>query len=61
MFPVPFSGKICPVSPVGKVRGIADKQSRQLLEYAKQAVEMAIEQGEGVALKWLKDKIPVEV
>ena len=37
------------------------KQSRQLLEYAKQAVEMAIEQGEGVALKWLKDKIPVEV
>ena len=37
------------------------KQSKQLLEYAKQAVEMAIEQGEGVALKWLKDKIPVEV
>lgn len=37
------------------------KQSRQLLEYAKQAVEMAIEQGEGVALKWLKDKLPVEV
>ena len=25
MFPVPFSGKICPVSPVGKVRGIADR------------------------------------
>ena len=37
------------------------KQSKQLLEYAKQAVEIAIEQGEGVALKWLKDKIPVEV
>lgn len=37
------------------------KQSRQLLEYAKQAVEMAIEQGEDVALKWLKDKLPVEV
>ena len=37
------------------------KQSKQLLEYAKQAVEMAIEQGEGVALKWLKDKISVEV
>ena len=36
-------------------------QSEQLLEYAKQAVEMAIEQGEDVALKWLKDKIPVEV
>ena len=37
------------------------KQSKQLLEYAKQAVEMAIEQSEGVALKWLKDKISVEV
>lgn len=29
------------------------KQSKQLLEYAKQAVEMAIEQGEDVALEWL--------
>ena len=37
------------------------KQSKQLLEYAKQAVEMAIEQGEDVALAWLKDEIPVEV
>lgn len=37
------------------------KQSKQLLEYAKQAVEIAIEQGEGVALKRLKDKLPVEV
>ena len=37
------------------------KQSKQLLEYAKQTVEMAIEQGEDVALAWLKDKIPVEV
>lgn len=37
------------------------KQSKQLLEYAKQAVEIAIEQGEGVALKWLKDKLSVEV
>ena len=33
------------------------KQSRQLLEYAKQAVEMAIEQGEDAALVWLKDKV----
>lgn len=32
-------------------------QSKQLLEYAKQAVEMAIEQGEDVALEWLKDKV----
>lgn len=33
------------------------KQSRQLLEYAKQAVEMAIEQGEDAAIEWLKDKV----
>lgn len=33
------------------------KQSKQLLEYAKQAVEMAIEQGEDAAIEWLKDKV----
>lgn len=33
------------------------RQSKQLLEYAKQAVEMAIEQGENAALAWLKDKV----
>ena len=33
------------------------RQSKQLLEYAKQAVEMAIEQGEDVAIAWLKDKV----
>ena len=33
------------------------RQSKQLLEYATQAVEMAIEQGEDVALEWLKDKV----
>lgn len=33
------------------------KQSKQLLEYAKQAVEMAIEQGEDVAMEWLKGKV----
>ena len=33
------------------------RQSEQLLNYAKQAVEMAIEQGEEVALAWLKDKV----
>lgn len=32
------------------------RQSKQLLEYAKQAVEMALEQGEEVALTWLKEK-----
>lgn len=30
------------------------KQSKRMLEYAKQAVEMAIEQGEDEALKWLE-------
>ena len=33
------------------------RQSKQLLEYAKQAVEMAIEQGEDIAFAWLEDKI----
>ncbi len=37
------------------------KQSKQLLEYAKQAVEMAIEQGETVALEWLNDRISEKV
>ena len=32
------------------------RQSKQLLEYAKQAVEMAIEQGEDTALAWLKER-----
>lgn len=32
-------------------------KSEQLLEYAKQAVEMAIEQGEDVAMKWLESKV----
>ena len=33
------------------------RQSKQLLEYAKQAVEIAIEQGEDAALAWLKEKL----
>lgn len=32
------------------------RQYKQLLEYAKQAVEMAIEQGEDAALAWLKER-----
>lgn len=32
------------------------RKSKQLLEYAKKAVEMAIEQGEDVALEWLKER-----
>lgn len=33
------------------------RKSKELLEYAKQAVEMAIEQGEDVALEWLREKV----
>ena len=33
------------------------RRSKQLLEYAKQAVEMAIEHGEDVALAWIEDKL----
>ena len=33
------------------------KQAKQLLEYAKQGVEMAIEQGEDAALRWLHDQV----
>ena len=33
------------------------RKSKELLEYAKQAVEMAIEQGEEMATAWLKDKV----
>ena len=33
------------------------RQSAQLLEYAKRAVEMAIEQGENAALAWLNSKV----
>ena len=37
-------------------------RAKQLLEDAKCAVEMAIEQGEDIALKWLESKmIPEEV
>nr|WP_326176279.1 hypothetical protein [uncultured Oscillibacter sp.] len=32
------------------------RQSEQLLDYAKRAVELAIEQGEGAAMAWLKEK-----
>lgn len=36
---------------------ILRKQYKQLLNYAKQAVEMAIEKGEAVATKWLKENV----
>lgn len=61
--PIPLFAKETQNDIAQKAKESSDlrNQSKQLLEYAKQAVEMAIEQGEGVALKWLKDKIPVEV
>lgn len=61
--PIPLFDKEAQNDIAQKVKESSDmrNQSEQLLEYAKQAVEMAIEQGEDVALKWLKDKIPVEV
>lgn len=33
------------------------RQSKRLLEYARQVVELAIEQGEDAALAWLRDKV----
>ena len=36
------------------------RRSKELLEYAKQAVEMAIERGEDSALAWLKDKAAIQ-
>ena len=61
--PIPLFDKETQNGIVQKVKESSDlrNQSKRLLEYAKQAVEIAIEQGEGVALKWLKDKLPVEV
>ena len=41
----------------GLIRQLIRDKSKQLLEYAKQAVEIAIEQGEDAALAWLKEKL----
>lgn len=63
--PSEIESVIIPVLDMEKQREIAEivqksfalrHRSKQLLEYAKQAVEMAIEQGEDAALAWLKDK-----
>lgn len=56
--PVPILGDDVKQDVVTKVNESASlrRQSKQLLEYAKQAVEMAIEQGEDVALTWLKER-----
>lgn len=57
---------VIPVLDMSIQREISDKvqesfalrhKSKELVEYAKHAVEMAIEQGEDVALEWLKEKV----
>lgn len=57
--PIPLFEETVKQNIVSKVKEAASLrfQSEQLLEYAKQAVEMAIEQREDVALAWLKEKI----
>ena len=57
--PIPILGDDIKQEVVAKVNESASlrRQSKQLLEYAKQAVEMAIEQGEDIALAWLKSKV----
>lgn len=64
--PSEIENVIVPVLDIDKQKELSEmvqksfalrRQSKQLLEYAKQTVEMAIEQGEDTALAWLKDKI----
>ena len=57
--PIPLLEDNVKQAVVNKVNESASlrRQSKQLLEYAEQAVEMAIEQGEDAALAWLKDKV----
>lgn len=56
--PIPIFEEAIKQSVVSKVKNTAvmRHQSGHLLEYAKRAVEMAIECGEDTALKWLEDK-----
>ena len=64
--PSEIENVIIPILDMAKQKELAEmiqksfalrRQSKQLLEYAKQAVQMAIEQGEDTALAWLKDKV----
>lgn len=64
--PSEIENVIIPVLDMDKQRALAEmvqksfalrRQSKQLLEYAKKAVEIAIEQGEDTSLAWLKDKV----
>ena len=69
--PSEIENVIIPVLDMDKQKELAEMvqksfelrcHSKQLLEYAKQAVEMAIEQSEDAALAWLSGKVPnVEV
>lgn len=64
--PSEIENVIVPVLDIDKQKELSEmvqksftlrRQSKQLLEYAKQTVEIAIEQGEDIALAWLKDKV----
>ncbi len=57
--PIPLLDETAKQDLVYKVKEAATirYKAMQLLEYAKQAVEMAIEQDETYALAWLKDKV----
>lgn len=61
--PIPLFDKETQNGIAQKVKESSDlrNQSKQLLEYAKQMVEMAIEHGEDAAMQWLKDKVNLSV
>jgi len=56
--PIPLLENNVKQDVVSKVNESASlrRHSKQLLEYAKQAVEIAIEQGEATAIAWLKER-----
>lgn len=63
--PSEIENVIVPVLDINKQKELSEmvqksfalrRKSKQLLEYAKQAVEIAIEQGEDTALAWLKER-----
>ena len=64
--PSEIENVIIPVLEMDKQKEIATmvqrsfvlrRQSKQLFKYAKQAIELAIEQGEDIAMAWLKSKV----
>lgn len=64
--PSEIENVIVPVLDMDKQKELAEmvqksfalrRQSKQLLEYAKRTVEIAIEQGDDVALVWLREKV----